>query len=291
MAATADDPHARQEIVVIGGWRRRTLERPPRRWLGIAAYILLVAATVIIVVVHSQITETASKTAYRLLQSDWATATAVDAERTSIIGQLIGEATPTDVPVVTVAVVAVQRQEADQLTRLRADVEANGQQEGTLGALASAERAAWSREIADLRGAPFSLWSATAYLDIAKVQSMLAADRRAYGAPAAGQPRLARLTAADATIRQLGRPLDGRVPARLLIVKGASLQVIDLANDRLSRAPAALNELLGGGGWPHSGGSAPVLDRAGFLAFQTLGARWMRSRRISRVHPVSSGGT
>jgi len=270
MAATADDPHARQEIVVIGGWRRRAPSRPPRRWLATGACILLAVATVIIVVVRSHTADTASKSDFRLLQSGWATATAVDAERTSITRRLIGEATPTDVPAVIAAVLALQRQEAGRLAGLRAHVGAGGEADATLGALASAERAALGREIADLQGAPLLLWSATAEVDIAKVQEMLTADMPTYGARATGRPRPARLTAAEATLREFGRPLNDTVPARLLVVNGASLQVIDLADGRVSPAPAPLNQLLGGGGWPQGGGSGSVLAEAGFLAFQTL---------------------
>jgi hypothetical protein len=271
MAATADDPHAKQEIVVIGGWRRRAPSRPPRRWLATGACILLAVATVIIVVMRSHTAEKASKSDFRLLQSGWATATAVDAERTSIMGRLIGEATPTDVPAVIAAVLALQRQEAGRLAGLRAHVGAGGEADATLDALASAERAALGREIVDLQGAPLLVWSATAEVDIAKVQEMLTADMPAYGARPTGRPRPARLTAAEATLREFGRPLNDTVPARLLVFNGASLQVIDLADGRVSPAPAPLNQLLGSGGWPQGGGSASVLAAAGFLAFQTLG--------------------
>jgi hypothetical protein len=274
MAAMANDPHAQPEILVIGGQRRRLSERlpgwptrdgSPRRWPWIAACALLLAVGAVIAVVRPQI----AVADFRVLQSRWYTGAAIDAGRFQAIGRLVPLATPTDVPYVKATALALQRQEADQLARLRAEVPAAGEPDGRLAALAAAERNAWSREIGELRGnAPITLWSATAYADIARVQALLVAGQQAYGVRALSQPHPARLTAADAAIRRLSEPIDSQVQGQLLIIHDNFAQVIDLATGKVRPAPAAVNNLLGIGGWPAFGGQWPVLPRAGFLVVQ-----------------------
>jgi hypothetical protein len=274
MAAMANDPHAQPDILITGSQRRRISERwprwrrrdgPPQRWPWVVACVLVLAVAAIVTVVRPQI----AAADFRMLQSRWYAGGAIDAGRFQVLGRLVPEATPTDVPYVKAAALALQRQEADQLVRLRADVAAAGEPDGRLAALAAAERTAWTREIGELRGsAAITLWSATAFADIARVQALLAAGQRAFGVPAQKQPQPARLTAADAAFRRLSKPLDSQVQGQLLIINDGFTQVIDLATGQVRPAPEAVNKLLGIGGWPAFGGQWPVLPRAGFLVIQ-----------------------
>jgi hypothetical protein len=220
--------------------------------------VLLVAAVAVLIVVRP----VAASADFRALQSRWSAAVALDLGRSEVLARLTREATPTDVAAVTAAVLAVQRQEANRLVLLRAEVTPGLARDDAVGVLAAAERTALSREIADLRAQPLTGWSAATELAIERVQRLLAAGERRFGVPALIS-RPARLTAADKTLQRLQRLLDDRVPADLLVANYSGAQIIDLRAGRVTTAPGALRGL-----GPYPG---QVLQRSGYLAVQVDG--------------------
>jgi hypothetical protein len=231
----------------------------PRRWPWVLGAVLLVAAVAVLVVVRP-VVATAD---FRALQARWSAAVGLDLGRIGVIARLTREATPSDVDAVTAAVLAVQRQEADRLVLLRSKVTPGLARDRTVTVLAAAERAALSREIADLRGPPLTAWSMATERAIGHVQTLLAAGQRRFGVPAPASPRPARLTAADNTLRRLWRLLDDRVPVALLVADGSQVQIIDLRSGRITAAPSDLRGLV-----PYLAQGGRVLRRAGFLAVQ-----------------------
>ena len=228
------------DVLVRGRERRR--ERPPRRWPWIAGAVLLLVAVAVVLVLRPRL----AASEFRGLQARWAQADALDAERGQIIGQLAREATLSDVPAVTAAVLALQRQEAGQLASLRAGMRPGLAHDGAVAALAAAERAVLVQEIGTLLGGrPLTGWSGATYVAIHRVQALLAAGQRSFGVATPGPARPPRLTAADATLLRLRRLLDSRVPDELLVSgDNGTPQVIDLASDRVRPAPPSLRRLI-----------------------------------------------
>jgi hypothetical protein len=231
------------DIIVSGRENGRQWKR--RRWPWLLAAALLLVAGALVVIVRPRV----AAGDFRGLQARWAAAGALDAERGQIVSRLTREATPTDVPAVTAAVVALQRQEAGRLVTLRAAIGPGLAHDGGVSALAAAERTALGQEIGALRsGRPLTGWSTGTYRAIVGVQALLAAGRHRFGVPSPRSPRPARLTAADGTLLRLRRLLDERVPAELLVAVAASsagpLQVIDLESGSIRPSPPALRRLL-----------------------------------------------
>jgi hypothetical protein len=282
MGTRDSHPGGSPDVVTFGwGWGRErvprrwpwTRERAPRRWPWIMGAVLLAAAVGTLIVVRPLV----AAADFRALRARWSAAVALDLGRSEVIVRLIREATPSDVDAVSGALLAVQRQEADRLVVLRAEVTPGLARDEAVGVLAAAERAALSREIADLRGAPLTAWSLATELAIRRVQTLLAAGQQRFGVPAPTSPRPARLTAADSTLLRLRRLLDDTVPVRLLVVAGRRVQIIDLRSGSITAPPSALRRLgrsLAQGG--------PVLPRAGFLAVQV-------GFRVYAVKPAFAG--
>ncbi len=243
-------PGLSPDVVVFGH------VRVPRRWPWILAAVVLIAAGAVVVVVRPL----AAAAEFRALRSRWTAAVAVDLGRNEAIARLARQATPSDLAAVTAAVLAVQRQEADRLAVLRAGAAPGLTGDGTVSALAGAERTALSREVRDLRGAPLTAWSGPTDSAIGRVQTLLAAGQRRFGA-ATTSPRPTRLTAADGALLRLQRVLDESVPAELLVTDNSMSQTIDLRSGSVHPAPSALQGLY----------SWQVLPRAGFMAVQAGG--------------------
>src|SRR6266516_2337415 len=172
MAPRDGHPGALPDVLTFGRGRGR--EQVPRRWPWILAAVLLVAAGGVLIVVRPVV----AAADFGALQSRWTAAVAVDLGRSEVIARLTRQATPSDGAAVTAAVLAVQRQEAGRLVRLRAGVTAGLARDGTVSVLAAAERTALSREIGDLRGSPLTAWSAATDVAVGRVQTLLAAGQR-----------------------------------------------------------------------------------------------------------------
>jgi hypothetical protein len=285
MRASGGHPGTPPDVLASGRGRRR--ERPPRRWPWIAGAALLLVAGILLLVVRPRL----AASEFRGLQARWATADALDAERGQIISQLAREATPSDVPAVAAAVVALQRQEAGQLTSLRAGMGPGLAHDGAVAALAAAERAVLGQEIGALRGGrPLTGWSGATYVAIHRVQALLAAGQRSFGVHPPGPGRPPRLTAADGTLLRLRRLLDSRVRDELLVSDNGTPQVIDLASDRVWPAPPALRRLLRS----LLPGSA-TFPLGGFIVVQSDYGRVyaippdLKPRRIGAGNPLPAG--
>ncbi len=268
MAPRDGHPGALPDVLTFGRGR----ERVPRRWPWILAAVLLVAAGGVLIVVRPVV----AAADFGALQSRWTAAVAVDLGRSEVIARLTRQATPSDGAAVTAAVLAVQRQEAGRLVRLRAGVTAGLARDGTVSVLAAAERTALSREIGDLRGSPLTAWSAATDVAVGRVQTLLAAGQRRFGVAAPTSPRPARLSAAVGALLRLQPLLDDRAPAELLVADGSKVQTVDLRSGTVAAAPSALQ------GLPYLAQGGQVLSRAGFVAVQAGG-------EVYAVRPAFTG--
>jgi hypothetical protein len=220
-----------------------SFSRARRRWPLRVVLVTLLAIWAIAFPVR----DAEARTQIRGLFELWSTAFALDIERGGLQAGLEAAAAGTDAGLVRAAYAALDRQEADLLSKFRARLPGSLSLDSRVRRVRRSLGIALNDERNDLRTAANAWLSAKVPLDrsaatvlaVATADQQLQREAAALGVKTVPAPTPPALDAADATVAMLSKLDDRPLPLRVLATQGTGLIIADLATGQSSGADAS----------------------------------------------------